>query len=210
MYSRICGEGFGLVMMRVDIDDAEILVAALDRLLGGVGEERRGVELLRARRRGRLTRIHRRVSVISGGDFGVGVGEGMRLRLPRLVQDCHRPSSNTSELTRFEHRRAADHHVGRGDAAFAREGRRRLAVLRLGRIEPHARGEELADRIVGDVDEAVLVDRLREAPTARSRVRKSRAPLRRQMATYTSPLRSTTLNFCSRMRGLHTCVPSAR
>ncbi len=39
-------ERLGLVMVRVDIDDAEILVAALRRLLGRMGEERRRVELL--------------------------------------------------------------------------------------------------------------------------------------------------------------------
>ena len=37
-------ERLGLVVMRVDVDDEEVLVAALDRLLGGVLQQRAGVE----------------------------------------------------------------------------------------------------------------------------------------------------------------------
>ena len=37
---------FGLVVMRVDVDDRKILVAALGRLLGGMREKFRGVEFL--------------------------------------------------------------------------------------------------------------------------------------------------------------------
>ncbi len=39
-------ETVGLVVMRVDIDDEEILIAALDRLLFRMGEEGRGIEFL--------------------------------------------------------------------------------------------------------------------------------------------------------------------
>ena len=38
-------ERLGLVVVAVDVDDAEILVAALDRLLGGMRQQGRGVEL---------------------------------------------------------------------------------------------------------------------------------------------------------------------
>ena len=42
---QISVEGLGLVVVAVDVDDAEILVAALDRLLGGMRQQGRGVEL---------------------------------------------------------------------------------------------------------------------------------------------------------------------
>ena len=37
-------EGLGLVVMAVDVDDAEILVAPLDRLVGGMRQQRGRVE----------------------------------------------------------------------------------------------------------------------------------------------------------------------
>ena len=46
MYSTISREGLVLVVMRVDVDDQEILVFALHRLLGGMRERLRGVVVL--------------------------------------------------------------------------------------------------------------------------------------------------------------------
>ena len=66
MYLRISRERLGLVMMRVDIDDAEILVAPLDRLLAGVGENGRRVEFLGGEiADDDVIRVHSHVSSIS-------------------------------------------------------------------------------------------------------------------------------------------------
>ena len=45
MYLQISWKEFGLVMVGIDIDDAELLVAALGRLVGRVLEDGRGVDL---------------------------------------------------------------------------------------------------------------------------------------------------------------------
>src|SRR5580700_229433 len=61
----------------------------------------------------------------------------------------------------FEQRRAADGHVGHGDAAVAAERPRRVAMLRLGGVEPDGGAENLAERIVGDLIERLRLDGLR-------------------------------------------------
>lgn len=46
MYSTISWNASDSVVVRVDVDDQEILVFALDRLFGGMGERLRGVVVL--------------------------------------------------------------------------------------------------------------------------------------------------------------------
>ena len=45
MYCSDLVEGLGLVVVAVDVDDAEILVAALDRLVRGMRQQGGGIEL---------------------------------------------------------------------------------------------------------------------------------------------------------------------
>jgi hypothetical protein len=45
-------ERFGLVMMRVGVDDQEVLIFAIDRLIGGVAQQRAGVEFFAGGNRG--------------------------------------------------------------------------------------------------------------------------------------------------------------
>ena len=46
MYSAISWIELGLVVVGIDVDDQEVLVLAVDRLLRGMLEQRRGVEFL--------------------------------------------------------------------------------------------------------------------------------------------------------------------
>ena len=56
----------GLMVMRVDIDDHEIVVTALRRLTGGVLQERAGVEFVRRVMARRLHEIHDDAPSVSG------------------------------------------------------------------------------------------------------------------------------------------------
>src|SRR5262249_27938697 len=81
----------------------------------------------------------------------IGLAADPRHRLPGAEFEHREPRG-------VEHGAGADHHVGRRDATVAAERPRRGTRLRLGGEQPDYAGEDLAERIVGDVVEAVFLD----------------------------------------------------
>src|SRR5690348_4569993 len=62
----------------------------------------------------------------------------------------------------LEDRGAADHHVGGGNPAALGEGARQLTALDLRRINAQHAGEQLAERLVGNIAETLLLEDLIE------------------------------------------------
>ena len=152
-------EGLGLVVVRVDVDDQEVLVLALDRLLGGVAQQRAGVELL-ARQIAEVP-IGLVLQVLSDRSACAPSYRcclcGVRRPMPDI--DCQAPNSNTSRPAPSSSAVQPIATSVDGDAAVAAERPRRLAHLRLRRIEPDDGAEHLAERVVGNVVQAGWLDR---------------------------------------------------
>src|SRR4029079_3971808 len=79
---------------------------------------------------------------------------------PDLRHRLPGPELEHREAGGIEHGAAADHDVGRGDAAVSAERPRGRPGLRLGGDQPDHAGEHLPERVVGDVAQPVRFDRI--------------------------------------------------
>ena len=146
-------ERLGLVVVAVDVDDAEILVAALDRLFGGMCEQRRGVEF----GRGQIAEI---AAVDVHGTI-LFLVSASRIRLTAdLRHGLPGAKLEYREAGSIEHCTASYHDIGGRDAAVSPERPRRRPGLRLGGKQPYHAGKNLPERVVRNGVEPVLIDRI--------------------------------------------------
>jgi len=141
--------------MGVDIDDQEVFVMPLDRLLIGVAQERAGIELL-------VREIAEAVTLIlHHDDLSVVARSGVRRPMPTIA--CHAPNSKTSSPTLSSSAVQPMATSVTVTPLFARTPHC-LPHLSLRGVKPNHGGEDLSERVVGDCVDAILFDRLRAGP----------------------------------------------